>query len=183
MRTSVIPRTTTLAAGAAATLAMMAASRGARSPAMPVLEDLAATAVAPPASTAGEVLGVAAQLVSGGLFAHLYEIAFDRLALRPGWLNGAALGLMHGAVAGTLLAAVPALHPRVPEERPAPGAFLRRHGRGAAVGVLALHVLYGALVGWRSRPRVPAPGGPAHEGEAAGRVRRRPPLRGGVRAR
>jgi len=142
-----IRRVLTFSTGVGATVAMMAVSRATASRVMPELQALAATAVAKRGSTAGEALGMAAQLVNGGLFACAYDAACDRVSVRPGLATGATLGLVHGALAGVALAAVPAVHPRVPEQRPAPGAFLHRLGRGSAVGLVALHVLYGALVG------------------------------------
>jgi hypothetical protein len=138
----------TFSAGAGATLAMMAVSRATASPVMPELQDLAATAMAERGSTAGAALGFAAQLVNGGLFAQVYDAAFDHLSLKPGLAAGAGVGLVHGALAGMVLGALPAVHPRVPEQHPRPGVFLyhRQGGRGAAA-LIALHVLYGALVG------------------------------------
>jgi hypothetical protein len=137
----------TFSSGAGATLAMMAVSRAAASPVMPELQELAATAVSDRGSTVGAALGFAAQLVNGGLFAQVYDAAFDRLSLQPGLVTGAGIGLVHGTLAGMALGAVPAVHPRVPEQQPDPGAFLHRLGGSAAATLLALHVLYGALVG------------------------------------
>jgi len=146
----------TFSTGVGATLAMMAASHAARSRVMPELQTLAATAVADRGSTAGVALGTAAQLAMGGVFAWGYDAAFVMSSLRPGVATGAGLGLLHGAVAGAFLGAVPAVHPRVPEQHPDPGAFLHRRGGGTAVGLLALHVLYGALVGAALAAMAPA---------------------------
>lgn len=133
--------------GAAATSAMMIASRALGSPVMADLHALAATVVRPRGSIAGDAVGHAAQLINGGLFAQAYEVALTRGPLSPGWRAGAALGLAHGVAAGLLLGAVPPLHPRVPDEVPAPGIFMRRRGAGAGVMLVALHGLYGAFVG------------------------------------
>jgi hypothetical protein len=137
----------TLAAGTTATVAMMLASRAAHSPVMDDLQELAATAAGPPHSRLGEVLGFSAQLVNGALFADAYRSAFHVLGIAPSARTGAAVGVVHGVAAGVVLAAVPPLHPRVPEAVPAPGAFMRHRGGGSAVMLVALHALYGALVG------------------------------------
>lgn len=138
---------TIVAAGAAATLAMMGASRAIGSPVMPRLQGLAATVTAPPGSAFGEAVGLAAQLVNGGLFAAAYNRVFAWADVTPSWRSGAVLGVAHGLIAGVVLGAVPPLHPRVPEVVPAPGVFMRHHGVGAGAMLVALHGLYGALVG------------------------------------
>ena len=114
---------------------------------MPELQELAATAAAPRGSAAGEVFGYSVQLANGALFADFYSAAFHWLGVPPSWRTGAALGLGHGLLAGAVLAAVPAVHPRVPEEVPPPGAFMRHRGLGAAIMLVVLHGLYGAVVG------------------------------------
>jgi hypothetical protein len=136
-----------LGAGAAATTGMMIASRLTGSPVMPGLQQLAATVAAAPGSAAGSAFGYASQLVNGALFAEGYRLAFAALRITPSWQRGAVMGLGHGVLAGVVLAAVPPLHPRVPEQVPPPGAFMRHHGAGAAAMLVALHVLYGGLVG------------------------------------
>ncbi|HUE89297.1 MAG TPA: hypothetical protein VMO26_24730, partial [Vicinamibacterales bacterium] len=83
-------------------------------------------------------------------FAQVYGAAMDALQPRSAWIAscaGATLGALHGVLAGAMLGAVPALHPRVPEQVPAPRAFLLRRGVQAALALVALHALYGALVG------------------------------------
>jgi hypothetical protein len=137
----------TFAAGAGATAAMMGASRAVQSPVMDDLQQLAATMVAPRGSAAGAVFGFASQLLNGGVFAQAYAAIFDGLRLEPGWRPGLAVGLLHGAAAGVFLGAVPPLHPRVPERIAAPGAFMRHRGSAAPIALIALHGLYGALVG------------------------------------
>jgi hypothetical protein len=140
-------RLLTFAAGALATGAMVAVARAARSPVMSDLQDLAATIAAPPGSVLGETLGSAVQVINGGLFAQAYDGAFEALRVEPGWRTGLGLGIVHGLTAGLFLGVVPALHPRVPAELPPPGAFLRHRGLHAATTLVALHALFGAIVG------------------------------------
>jgi hypothetical protein len=125
---------------------MMAASKAGRSLAMPVLTNLAGTMVAPPGSRAARAAGVVAQLVSGGMFAEAYRPVLEALPSSRPWRLGLAMGLLHGAGAGVLLALVPGVHPRVPEHVAPPGAFMLNHGAGPAVAFVGLHLLYGAVV-------------------------------------
>lgn len=134
-------------AGVAGAAAMMAAAEAARSPVMHDLQELAGTIAAPPGSEHSELLGFAAQLVNGGLLAEGYLAVFRLSGMRPTWRAGLALGAAHGLIAGTTLGAVPALHPRVPSEIAAPRPFLLRRGPRGAVTLVALHALFGAVVG------------------------------------
>jgi hypothetical protein len=140
------------AAGVLGAAAMTAASRATGSGVMRELEQLSGAMVLPPRSPATRPLGLAIQFVNGGLLAQLYLEMFDRLPLRAGWRTGLGLGLVHGAVAGVFLSAVPALHPRVPEVIPSPGLFMVNRGVRSAVALAALHALFGAIVGAASRP-------------------------------
>ena len=139
-------------AGVAGTAAMMAVSKWMGSPVMEDLQELAATATAPRGSRAGEAAGLALQLLNGGLFAQAYGAAIDAIQPRAAWCAGATIGAAHGVLAGAFLGAVPAVHPRVPEQVPTPRAFLLRRGVPAALALVALHALYGAIVGeWAAR--------------------------------
>jgi hypothetical protein len=142
-------RAQVFAAGVAGTAAMMAVAKAVGSPVIADLEELAGTAAAPRGSRLADTVGVTMQLVNGGLFAQAYGAAMDVLEPRSAWMAscaGATLGALHGVAAGALLGAVPALHPRVPEQVPAPRAFLLRRGVQAALALVALHALYGAIV-------------------------------------
>jgi hypothetical protein len=104
------------------------------------------------------VIGYALHFANGLLFSLVYAAIF--LAVdRTGALLGAGLGLAHGLIAGGPLvnALLPAIHPRMGtpwtdcEETPLlepPGFLLANYGRRTAVVTLALHVVYGALIGW-----------------------------------
>jgi hypothetical protein len=75
------------------------------------------------------------------------------------WWFGAILGVVHAALAGGALVTVvlPAVHPRMgtpwtdasqtPLLEP-PGFLLYNYGRTTAAVTLAVHVVYGAIVGW-----------------------------------
>jgi hypothetical protein len=154
-------RLSMFAAGAAATVVMTAASRVTTSHVIGRLTELLGTLVARPGTGLGVAFGHGAQIVNGGLFAMTYDEAFRRAGDRLNPIRGLAVGLVHGLAAGLLLAATPAIHPRVPEVLPDPGPFMRRHGRDAALALIALHGLYGALVGAAASVLRPIPRGEA----------------------
>jgi hypothetical protein len=103
------------------------------------------------------VIGYAIHFLNGLLFALLYAAVF--LAVdAPSWWLGAVLGLVHAAFAGGALVSVllPAVHPRMgsistdAEESPLlepPGFMLENYGRRTVWVTVALHVVYGALIG------------------------------------
>lgn len=103
------------------------------------------------------VIGYAVHFANGLLFALAYYAVF-RAVGHAGWLFGAALGVVHAALAGGALLTVllPAVHPRMgtpwsdAEETPlleAPGFMLQNYGQRTVIWTLAGHVLYGAIVG------------------------------------
>jgi hypothetical protein len=104
------------------------------------------------------VVGYALHFLNGLVFALGYAAIFLAVG-RTGALLGAGLGLAHGLFAGGPLVNVllPTIHPRMgtpwtdAEETPLlepPGFLLANYGRDTAAVTLALHVAYGALVGW-----------------------------------
>ena len=138
---------------------MMVAAKALGSPVMRDLERLTGTMVAEPRTCASRMTGAAIQFVNGGLLAQGYLEAMSRLRLRQrGWQKGLAIGIMHGVAAGVLLGLVPAVHPRVPEEVVPPGLFMSRRGAHGAVALIALHALFGAVVGAAISRRSATPG-------------------------
>jgi len=103
------------------------------------------------------VIGVAVHFLNGLLFALGYYAIFTAVD-QAGWLFGAALGVVHAALAGGVLVTLllPAVHPRMgtpwsdAEETPLlepPGFLLVNYGRRTALWTLLGHVVYGAIVG------------------------------------
>ena len=103
------------------------------------------------------VIGVAVHFLNGLLFALGYYAIF-RAVDQAGWAFGAALGVVHAALAGGVLVTLllPAVHPRMgtpwsdAEETPLlepPGFLLVNYGRRTAIWSLLTHVAYGAIVG------------------------------------
>lgn len=104
-----------------------------------------------------KALGYMAHFGFGFIFALGYFAIFWAIG-RSGWLAGAALGLAHGAFAGTALVNVllPLVHPRMGSPMSAsdtvarlepPGFMMMNYGRRTPVVVLVAHVAYGAIVG------------------------------------
>jgi len=103
------------------------------------------------------VIGYVIHFFNGLLFALAYYGVF-RAVGHAGWLFGAALGLVHAALAGGLLLTVllPAVHPRMgtpwtdAEETPlleAPGFLLANYGRRPVIWTRFGHIVFGAIVG------------------------------------
>jgi hypothetical protein len=106
---------------------------------------------------AANILGYGLHFVNGLLFSLAYYGIFAAVG-RAGWIFGAALGLVHGAFAGSALVTIllPAVHPRMAsrwadaEETPLlepPGFMLRNYGERTVLGNLLAHIAYGAIVG------------------------------------
>jgi hypothetical protein len=104
-----------------------------------------------------KALGYIAHFGFGFVFALGYFAIFWAIG-RSGWFLGAALGLAHGAFAGTALVNVllPLVHPRMGNTMSAsdsvarlepPGFMMMNYGRRTPVVVLVAHVAYGAIVG------------------------------------
>jgi hypothetical protein len=103
------------------------------------------------------VIGYVIHFVNGLLFALAYYGIF-RAVGHAGWLFGAALGIVHAALAGGALLTVllPAVHPRMgtpwtdAAETPlleAPGFLLLNYGRRTLIWTLLGHIVFGAIVG------------------------------------
>ena len=104
-----------------------------------------------------QVIGYAVHVVNGLLFSLLYAFVFAATDA-PSWWLGALLCVVHALFAGGPLLSVllPAVHPRMgtpwtdAEETPLlepPGFMLWNYGRATVYVTLALHVVYGTIVG------------------------------------
>jgi hypothetical protein len=107
-------------------------------------------------------LGVALYLLIAGLIACLYAAAFRDVTHRATWGLGVLFSLVHLGMTGLVMDALGALHPLM--VRPpvpllagqllAPGLFAANFGAHTVAGFVALHLVYGGIVGARAR-RVP----------------------------
>jgi hypothetical protein len=106
---------------------------------------------------AAAVLGYFAHVFNSLVFALLYAAVFAAAGLTAWWF-GLVLGAVHAGFAGGALVnlLLPSVHPRMgtpwtdAEETPLlepPGFMLFNYGRSTASVTLALHLMYGAIVG------------------------------------
>lgn len=100
-----------------------------------------------PRGVAAWVLGLVLHLLVSGAIAMLYALAFERVTHHASAALGVAFSLVHILIGGAALAAIPALHPLVPEQVRAPGVFMSSVGFGGVLLFVIEHVVYGAIVG------------------------------------
>jgi hypothetical protein len=94
-------------------------------------------------------LGFVVHFTMGVLFAIVYALLFEAFDADPLWLWGAVFGAVHGVVVGMVFGMMPAMHPRMGSNGAlaAPGPFGINYGAMVPVGVILLHVVFGAVVG------------------------------------
>ena len=93
------------------------------------------------------LLGLAMHLALGACFGLLYAALFERCVGRASWSVGVFVAFAHIAFSGVALLAFPVIHPLIPDVLPAPGPMMLSLGWIAFVSFVALHVLFGAIVG------------------------------------
>src|SRR5918996_4165907 len=151
-------------AGVVGAVVMTVIMAMARAMGMPVnLELMLGTMMGGPPSLATWILGFIIHLVAGGIFALIYAAGFEYLTHRADWLVGVGFGFIHSLFAGLLMAMMPAMHPLIPEQMPAPGAFMSNMGLMGVVAEIMLHLIYGAIVGAMYGPVLHRPVGPGVE--------------------
>ena len=91
------------------------------------------------------IIGLIIHLVISGVIALVYALGFEFVTHRAGVLIGLGFAIIHMIIGGMGL--MPMMHPMIPEQMPAPGAFMSGMGAmGAGLFVLE-HFIYGAIVG------------------------------------
>jgi hypothetical protein len=93
------------------------------------------------------LLGLGMHLVAGAIIGIVYAVIFEKGLHEASVGLGLALASVHAVVTGIILAFVPDVHPLVPSILPAPGPFLLGLGAFGVLLFLALHLLFGAIVG------------------------------------
>ena len=92
-------------------------------------------------------LGFLIHLIAGGIFGILYGFVMENLG-RTGWSVGVGIAVVHSVLSGLMLPLIGAMHPLVRTGRmPAPGLFASALGGTGVVVFIALHLLFGAIVG------------------------------------
>ncbi len=102
--------------------------------------------VSPPGGTAW-LVGFAMHMMLSVLIALIYAWGFEHVTHRAGVGIGLAFALVHIVIGGVVMAMIPAVHPMIPEQMPAPGAFLMNMGAAFTAFFVIEHLLYGAVVG------------------------------------
>jgi hypothetical protein len=93
------------------------------------------------------LIGFLMHLTISALIALAYAWGFERVTHRAGAVVGLGFAVIHVIIAGIVMAMIPAIHPMIPEQMPAPGAFMANMG-GTFVALFVIeHLLYGAIVG------------------------------------
>src|SRR5918994_6308722 len=98
-------------------------------------------------STTTWIIGLIIHLVVSGVIALIYALGFEFVTHRAGVLIGLGFAIIHMIIGGIVMGLMPMMHPMIPEQMPAPGAFMSGMGAmGAGLFVLE-HFIYGAIVG------------------------------------
>lgn len=94
-------------------------------------------------------LGLMAHFTMGALFGIVYAWLFGLFGLPASWLWGAIFGLVHGLVAGVFMGMMPAMHPRMGPGKPLPkpGFFGKNMSKVIPIGIVVLHIIFGAVLG------------------------------------
>ena len=107
--------------------------------------------------TRARALGYGLHFIAGLAFASLYYAVFRAIDEASWWL-GALFGLVHAVFAGTALVNIllPLVHPRMATISSAadatpllepPGFLLLNYGTSTPLVMIAVHLIYGAIVG------------------------------------
>lgn len=115
---------------------------------MDMVKTLGTMFVAPGATA--YVVGGIMHLMMGIIFAAIYALAYQATGLASNWKTGLGFGFIHWIVAGIGLGLLPLVHPPMPMT---PGFFLVHQGMMGILGLLMLHLVYGAVVGAMYRPK------------------------------
>jgi hypothetical protein len=109
-------------------------------------EMMLGTVVSSPGLTAW-LIGFGMHLMISALIALAYAWGFEHVTHRAGAAVGLGFAVIHVVIAGMVMAMIPAMHPIIPEQMPAPGPFMANMG-AAFVALFAIeHLLYGTIVG------------------------------------
>jgi hypothetical protein len=109
-----------------------------------------------------KVIGYAAHLFNGWIFAIVYALFFENVH-KATWWFGALLGAIQGiVVVVVLLPLLPGIHPRMVSDSRGPeptrlleppGFLARNYGRATPIIIILTHAIYGAILGAFYVPR------------------------------
>ena len=84
-------------------------------------EMMLGTMVSAPPNLVTWLIGFAIHLMISALIALIYAWGFEHVTHRAGAAIGLGFAVIHVAIAGIVMAMMPAMHPMIPEQMPAPG--------------------------------------------------------------
>lgn len=136
-----------IVAGVAGGVVMIAARWGLRLAGVPLQMDVAMMwgTMFKLEGTAAYGVGWGVHLMMSVLIGLVYAWGFALLGVsaETAWLWGLLGGLIHWAIAGMMMGVLPAMHPRIPGEQPAPGFMVSNFGSAGVSAFLVGHLLYG----------------------------------------
>ena len=106
--------------------------------------------------TAAWLIGFAMHIMVSALIALAYAWGFERVTHRAGVVVGLGFAVIHIIIAGLVMGIIPGMHPMIPEQMPAPGAFMANMGTTLVALFVIEHLIYGAIVGALYGPVVSA---------------------------
>ena len=106
--------------------------------------------------TAAWLIGFAMHMMISAAIALIYAWGFEHVTHRAGAVVGVGFAVIHIIIAGMVMGMIPAIHPMIPEQMPAPGAFLAKMGATFVAFFVIEHLIYGAIVGSMYGPAVSA---------------------------
>ncbi|MBA3657860.1 MAG: hypothetical protein H0W69_10970 [Gemmatimonadaceae bacterium] len=109
-------------------------------------EMMLGTMVSPP-GTGAWLIGFAMHMMLSVVIALIYAWGFERVTHRAGAVVGLGFAVIHVIIAGIVMGMIPAIHPMIPEQMPAPGAFLANMGTTFVAVFVLEHLVYGTIVG------------------------------------
>ena len=118
-------------------------------------EMMLGTMVSSPGNAAW-LIGFAIHMMLSVAIALIYAWGFERVTHRAGVGAGLGFAVIHVIIAGMVMGMIPAMHPMIPEQMPAPGAFMAKMGTTFVALFVIEHLMYGAIVGAMYGPVVSA---------------------------
>ena len=106
--------------------------------------------------TAAWLIGFAMHMMLSAVIALIYALGFERVTHRAGAVVGLGFAVIHVILAGMVMGMIPAIHPMIPEQMPAPGAFMANMGTTFLALFVIEHLMFGTIVGAMYGPVVSA---------------------------
>ena len=109
-------------------------------------EMMLGTMVSSPGSAAW-LIGFVMHMMLSVAIAFIYAWGFERVTHRAGAVVGLGFAVIHVILAGMVMGMIPAIHPMIPEQMPAPGAFMANMGTTFVALFVIEHLMFGTIVG------------------------------------